>query len=141
MLTLPVRHGSVIFSMKQKEWLIMRRELSTSVKAFYPSYKRKQLLKLLDEGVGALTSMLPVKRVVLFGSWSIGKETVFSDIDLLVIYAEPIREDDYEQVRRYIKLRGLEPHVYSEQQAENLRSTLERMTENGIVLFPEHKEN
>ena len=74
---------------------------------------------------------------MLFGSWTKGKETVFSDIDLLVIYAGPPREDAYRLVKQYMNLRGLEPHVFSEEEAENLKTTLARMTEGGVVLYPE----
>jgi hypothetical protein len=30
----------------------------------------------------------------------------------------------------------LEPHVYTEEQAEKLKATLDRMTKDGIILFP-----
>ena len=39
-------------------------------------------------------------------------------MDLWVIYAGPPREDAYQAVRRCLKLRGLEPHVDSEQEAQ-----------------------
>jgi predicted nucleotidyltransferase len=110
---------------------------SNSVKVFYPHYNQAELVALLRERLPALATALPLKRVLLFGSWAVGKATAFSDIDLMVIYADPPREDAYQVVRRSLKLRGLEPHVYSEQQANAMRVTLERMTERSIVLFPD----
>lgn len=81
--------------------------------------------------------MLPLKRVWLFGSWAAGRATAFSDIDLLVVYLDPPRDDAYHLVRQSLRLPCLEAHVYSEGQAEALKSTLERMTRNGVLLFPE----
>jgi len=114
----------------------MLTESSGSVKVFYPRYRQEELVALLRERLPALATVLPLKRVVLFGSWARGKATAFSDIDLLVIYADPPREDAYMLVRRVLSLRGLEPHVYAEQQAEQVKETLTRMTEDGIGLVP-----
>ena len=109
---------------------------STSVKVFYPSFKIEELLLLLKERIKGLQALLPLKKVMLFGSWSTGRETAFSDIDLLVIYEGQGRQEAYKIVWRYLNLRGLEAHVYSEDEAEKLRPTLESMTKNGILLFP-----
>jgi predicted nucleotidyltransferase len=109
---------------------------STSVKVFYPRFKIEELLSLLQERIKALQALLPLKKVMLFGSWSTGRETAFSDIDLLVVYEGQVQEEAYKIVWRYLKLRGLELHVYSEDEAEKLRPTLESMTKDGILLFP-----
>jgi len=63
-----------------------------------------------------------------------GRATAFSDIDLLVVYADPPRDDAYALVRRGVPIRGLEAHVYAESEAARLAPTLERMTREGIVL-------
>jgi len=113
----------------------MPRRSSSSVRVFYPRYDREGLIALLNARLPFLTAQIPLRRVVLFGSWAKGKATVFSDIDLLVIYADPPREEAYELVRRRLGIRGLEPHVYSEQQAGSVKDTLERMTRDGVVLM------
>ena len=59
---------------------------SSSVRVFYPQYDRKGLAALLNARLPFLSAQIPLRRVVLFGSWAKGKATVFSDIDLLVIY-------------------------------------------------------
>ena len=105
---------------------------SGSVKVFYPPYDRQTLVQTLKHGLVALSERLHLKRVVLFGSWA----TAFSDIDLLVIYADPARDDAYEEVRRCLDIPGLEPHVYSETEAGQLESTLARMSADGVVLEP-----
>lgn len=105
------------------------------MKVFYPPFSREQLIALLRERLPALAALLPLKRVVLFGSWAKARATAFSDIDLLVVYADPSRQDAYKLVWHSLRVRGLEPHVYSESEAENLRPTLERMVQEGIDLL------
>jgi predicted nucleotidyltransferase len=82
-----------------------------------------------------LARKLLLRRVVLFGSWVTGRATAFSDIDLLVVYAGPPRDDAYAIVRRVVDQRGLEPHVYTESEADALKPTLDRMTRSGIDLL------
>ncbi|MFA0732131.1 MAG: hypothetical protein LKKZDAJK_002461 [Candidatus Fervidibacter sp.] len=106
-----------------------------SVKVFSPPFDLPTLLHLLDERTKELARKLPLRQVVLFGSWANGRATAFSDIDLLVIYADPPRDDAYRIVRQTINLRGLEAHIYSESEARQVERTLKRMTEGGIVLM------
>lgn len=112
----------------------MRSESSGSVKIFSPPYDRERLIALLRDRLPALNADLPLRSVVLFGSWAVRRATAFSDVDLLVIYAGPARENAYRLVRTTLGLRGLEPHVYSEPEARALGSTLERMTRDGVPL-------
>lgn len=107
---------------------------SGSVKIFSPPFDRERLIGLLRARLPALNAVLPLCRAVLFGSWAVRRATAFSDIDLLVVYAGPAREDAYGLVRKTLALRGLEPHVYSEDEARVLHSTLERMTQDGLAL-------
>ena len=46
----------------------------------------ERLLDLLRKRISALEGKLPLKRVVLFGSYAKGRQTVASDVDLLVVY-------------------------------------------------------
>ena len=108
---------------------------SGSVKLFYPPYSREDLLAELRQGLQSLRSELPVTRAVLFGSWATGRATAFSDVDLLVVYTGPSREDAYTIVRRCLRLRGLEPHVYSEGEARQIEPVLNRMTARGVELL------
>lgn len=114
----------------------MPRESSASVRVFYPRYARRELVELLRGKLPALAAELPLGRVVLFGSWARGNHTAFSDIDLMVFYADPPRDDAYHVVRRAMEVHGLEPHVYSETQARGARRTLDRMMDGGVVLYP-----
>ena len=78
----------------------MPKVLSGSVKVFYPNYSLSELVKALRDGVQELAEVLGVRRVVLFGSWAKSRQTAFSDIDLMVIYAGPHREDAYGLVKK-----------------------------------------
>jgi len=89
----------------------------------------------LREGVAALREVLPLVRVVLFGSYARGRQTVASDIDLLVVYAGAVRGDAYASVRRTLGLRRLEPHVYAEEEYVQVSATLERMIQDGITVY------
>ena len=109
---------------------------SSSVRVFYPRYSREELIARLRERVRVLSEELPLVRAVLFGSWATGRATAFSDVDVLVVYSGPRREDAVRLVRRVIGLRGIEPHVYPADDAELLALTLGRMTSNGVDLLP-----
>ncbi len=106
-----------------------------SVRVFYPAYSRDELVALLRERVAELARHLPLRRAVLFGSWAAGRATARSDVDLLVVYAGPAREDAYRLVRTVVAVRGLEAHVYSEGEAQALGRVLERMTRGGVDLL------
>jgi predicted nucleotidyltransferase len=112
----------------------MRSKSSDSVRIFSPPYDRERLIGLLQARLPALNGVLPLRRAVLFGSWAARRATAFSDIDLLVVYAGPPRQDAYPVVRKTLALRGLEPHVYAEEEAHARRATLERMTRDGVAL-------
>jgi len=113
----------------------MRPRSSGSVKVFYPPWNREALLARLREGVTALREVLPLARVVLFGSYARSRQTVASDIDVLVIYAGAVRSDAYGLVRRALALRRLEPHVYAEEEYTQVSETLERMVQDGITVY------
>jgi predicted nucleotidyltransferase len=113
----------------------MRNQSSTSVKVFYRPFSREQLVEKQRQVMPQLTRQLPFRRAVLFGSWATNRATAFSDIDILVVYADPPRDDAYSIVRRVVNLRGLEPHMYAQSEAEALRPTLNRMTRSGIDLL------
>ena len=112
----------------------LSKESSGSVRVFYPPFSREQLLVLLRRRIKGLQGVLPVKRVVLFGSYAKGKHTVASDIDLLVVYGGEPRDDAYALVKRILNIRRLEPHVYTEGEYAQVKATLERMLKDSIPL-------
>lgn len=113
----------------------MRNPSFGSVRVVFPRFSREELIELLRRDVRSLAGELPLRRVVLFGSWASGRATAYSDIDVLVVYADPPRDDAYKTVRRHLRLRGLEPHLYSEGEARQVDLILERMTAGGVDLL------
>ena len=112
----------------------MLRKSFSSVKVFYPSLSREDLLALLRQRIKALQRELPLKRVVLFGSYATGRQTVASDIDLLVVYAGEPRKEAYALVKRTLNIRHLEPHLYAEEEYEPVKTTVERMVQSGVPI-------
>jgi len=113
----------------------MLRPSSSSVRVFYPRFSREEVLARLSAGVEALSAVLPLARVVLFGPWATGRQTAASDIDVLVVYQGEPRDDAFAAAKRLLDLRGVEPHVYTEDEAARVAPVLARMTRAGVVLY------
>ncbi len=114
---------------------MMPQRSSRSVRISYPRHSRTEVIERLKAGVQALCRRLPVTRLVLFGSYAASRHTAASDIDVLVVYAGPPRPDAYAIVKKTLALRGLEPHVYTEAEAQAMYDMLERMTRGGVVIY------
>jgi HEPN domain-containing protein len=63
-------------------------------------------------------------------------ESMPESVDLLVVYAGPGREDAFTIVCQHVRVRGLEAHVYSQDEAASVEGTLERMTRNSVTIYP-----
>lgn len=94
----------------------------------------------MQNKIPKLSKSLPLIKVALFGSYAKGKFTAFSDIDLLVIYGDPPNDDAYKLVRKIIQLQGLEPHVYSKSEYEQVKNIVDLMIKEGILLFDRSTE-
>jgi hypothetical protein len=93
------------------------------------------VVKLLRERLPQLAERLPLRKAVLFGSYAKGNFTVASDIDLLLVYTGPPREDAYALAKKTLTIPRLEVHAYSEDEYRHLWETIRRMEEGGIVVF------
>lgn len=113
----------------------MPNKSSTSVRIFYPEQTREQLIRQLREKLPALEEKLPLLRVLLFGSYASGRFTRASDIDLLVVYRGPRRDDTYAVVRKTLQIPRLEPHVYSLEEYGAAKATVRRMERGGVMLL------
>ena len=78
---------------------------------------------------------ISLAKIVLFGSYATGKYTVGSDIDLLIVYKGETRPDAYAITKRSLDIPRLEPHLYSEVEYREMKETINRMEEGGIVLI------
>jgi len=117
----------------------MRKESSSSVRIFYPKFDKKELIQKLKKKIKELAKKIPLSLVVLFGSYAHGNYTVGSDIDLLVVYKGKERKDAFATVKKTLNISLLEPHVYSENGYETLRSVIAPMIAKGVVLFSDKK--
>lgn len=113
----------------------MRKTSSGSVRIFYPTSDRAEVLQILRERLGRVELKLPLVKVVLFGSYAKGNYTVASDVDLLVVYRGAPRADAYALVKRTLAIPRLEPHLYTEAECEAARTVVERMVRGGVTLF------
>ncbi len=113
----------------------MQKRSSGSVRIFYPKLRRAEVVSALQARIPLLAQQLPVRKVVLFGSYAKGNYTVGSDIDVLIVYAGEARPDAYALVKRILALPRLEPHLYIQAEYQALSETLEKMTRDGIVLY------
>lgn len=113
----------------------MQKRSSNTVRIFYPRFKLDELVAKLQAGIPALARHLDLRKVVLFGSYARGRQTVASDIDLLVVYAGEPPEDAYALIKQSLRIPGLEPHAYSQEEYEAMRETVERMARDGIIIF------
>ena len=90
---------------------------------------------MLRERLPHLHARLTLRRVVLFGSYARGDHTAFSDLDVLVVHADPPRTDAFALVKRTLRLRGVEPHVLSESEYAGVRAVWDRMARGGVELW------
>ena len=86
-----------------------------------------------------MSFLMPLRRAVLFGSYASDRFDAASDIDLMVIYEGERRDGAFETLKRAMTLVGVEPHVYSEVEALQAAAVIQRMTEGGVVVYPEIK--
>ena len=113
----------------------MPSESSRSATISWPTRDRDDLVDAIRATLPALRDALPVVRVFLFGSYATGRATVASDVDLLVVYEGPPREDAFATVKRTVPVRGLEPHVFTVEEADAQSALLDRMTRSGLLIF------
>ena len=106
-----------------------------SVRVFSPRHSRAEAIALLRERLPHLHARLTLRRVVLFGSYARGDHTAFSDLDVLVVHADPPRTDAFALVKRTLRLRGVEPHVLSESEYAGVRAVWDRMARGGVELW------
>ena len=104
------------------------------------NYARKGLF-IMKIGIAGPMSLellkkeLPIILVALFGSYAKGNYTVASDVDLLVVYKGEEIKNAFAAVKKTVAIPRLEPHVYSESEYEELKDSISRMIEDGVVLF------
>jgi len=69
-----------------------------------------------------MLNVLPITKVILLGSYARARHTAASDVDLLVVYRGPKRQDDYSVCWEALGTPQLELHIYTEEEYKRLRS-------------------
>lgn len=106
-----------------------------SVRVFFPPWTKEEILKRLKEGLVVLREEVPLRQAYLFGSWAAGRALPGSDVDLLLIYQGPAREDLHRLARKAFKGLPVELHAYTEEETNTLKPLLERMLVHAIPLL------
>ena len=88
----------------------------------------------MREKVEELEKLLPVKLVILFGSYVEGRQTAASDVDLLIVYRGPRRDDAYSVYWDVLKIPDLELHIYSEGEYEKVKSSMKTISKEIIII-------
>src|SRR4051812_36057912 len=120
---------------KRRGWNHMRKQSSSTVRVVWPKFTRSELIGTLRAQVRELAAYLPVRRAILFGSWAAGRATAYSDIDILIVYEGPSRDNAFRLAAQSLTLRGAELHVYAESEARELHGLLDRMARGGVDLL------
>ena len=59
-------------------------------------------------------------------------------IDILVVYKGPKRDDAFKIIKKTIGLSGLKPHVYTDEEYREMKDMLDKMLgEKSVVIFDE----
>ncbi len=99
------------------------------------------MINKLKDKSSILKALLPISKVILFGSYAKDKYTVASDVDVLVIYKGKVRSDAYSIVKNTFGIPRIEPHLYTTRQYERMKDTILKMIDDGyIVIYEENPE-
>lgn len=116
----------------------MRGGSSSSVKVYYPRLSRDEAIRIIRKRLQTLSEKMPLCSAILFGSYAKGRYTASSDIDLLVVYDDPKRDDAYSLAWDEIGIPQLQLHIYTVSEYEALRrsgSSLPKEALKGIVVW------
>jgi predicted nucleotidyltransferase len=66
-----------------------------------------------------------VEKIILFGSYAIGRQTASSDIDLLVVIDTNICDKDkaYRILRKGLSIKMIELHILSKEEYQSMKET------------------
>lgn len=112
----------------------MQKKLSNSVQIFYPKFNKETLIKEIEKSLKSLAAELPLRMVVLFGSYAKEDYTAASDVDLLVVYEGEEQKDAFMKVKKILNIDRLEPHTYTNEQYHKNKEVIDKMIAKGEVL-------
>ncbi len=115
------------------------RRYYASAKVIYPRLGREEVESRLREAAVAASAMIPLRKVILFGSYAKNRYTASSDIDVFVVYAGRRRSDAFERLWRVLRLPRLELQVFHEEDFHELLRRSPRFEgelKKGIQVYP-----
>ena len=117
----------------------MRERSSDSVKIYSPRYRREDIIRILRSKVGEIRKRIPVKKIILFGSYAKNRYTVASDVDILVVYEERVGLDPYSIIWDIIDMPEVQLHIYRVDEYRKMRENLfiKEVERSGIVIWEE----
>lgn len=121
----------------------MPRRSSDSVKIYSPRYNREGVIRILSEKAKKLRRIIPVKKLILFGSYAKDKYTAASDIDVLLVYEdiEKINLDVYKVAWDILDIPEIQLHVYKSSDYMKLRKSgnlfIKSIEREGIIIWNE----
>ncbi|MBS7653346.1 MAG: nucleotidyltransferase domain-containing protein [Candidatus Bathyarchaeia archaeon] len=103
----------------------MPRASSGSARIFYPDFSQEEVIKRIREVTFSLKDELGLVRVALFGSYATGRQTVASDIDILIVHEEQICDKDkvYKKLMKSLMLPRVELHIVSKTEYDQIKSS------------------
>ena len=82
---------------------------------------------------------LPIKLVVLFGSYAAGRYTVASDVDVFAVIEGKYKEEAFHKIREGLGLDNLQLHLYTVEEYEKLKrnrpSFIREVQGKGFLIF------
>ena len=117
----------------------MPKKSSNTVKIYYPEFSGEEVIEKIRDRINELLKKLPIKSVILFGSYAENRYTAASDIDLLIVYEDPKRNDAYNICWDELGIPQLQLHVYTSSEFKKLEASgsilPKEVKKKGIVIW------
>ncbi|GAB6148718.1 nucleotidyltransferase domain-containing protein [Stetteria hydrogenophila] len=110
---------------------------------YSPRYSREEVVRILSERVKRLREVVPVKKLILFGSYARNRYTAASDVDVLLVYDDTTRIDldVYKVAWDILDIPEVELHVYKYSDYVKLKKSgnpfIRSVEEEGITIWDE----
>ena len=116
----------------------MLKRLSNSVRIYYPKLDKDKLVSFLKQRAENLSKQLPIKTIVLFGSYATRRYTAASDVDVLaVVYGQ--YKGLYQKIHEGLGISNLQLHLYTVDEYGKLKknspSFVREIKAKGILIF------
>ncbi len=115
------------------------RKSFTTARVIYPKLEKAEVESRLREAALQASRIIPLQKVVLFGSYAKNRYTAASDIDVIAVYTGARRSDAYEALWRILHVPHLELQVFHEEDFSELLRQSPRFAQElkkGVQIYP-----